>query len=749
MLSWSCKVADKLFLVQQEVSSASTKVAAPKVCPVNYIVVLDCSGSMSYDLPKIREQLKRKLPKLLQPQDTISIIWFSGTRQFGTLLEAEPVATLTDLQAVNDAIDRWLRPVGMTGFKEPLEEASSLLARVAKKSAGVFSMIFLSDGCDNQCSRPEILKAVSNVAKGLSSATFVEYGNYADRPLLTAMAQLAGGSLIFAEDFDRYAPMFEASLAKKLSGAPRIEVALEGAPVEGFAFCADATDLICYEVSDGKVSVPKDTRGFYYLSRMPVGSVGDLASLGRSKDDTGGFVAMAYAAVSLFALRMKADLVLPLLKALGDIALINMFANCFGKQKYSEFTDRAKAAVFDPQKRLIEGWDPNKVPAEDAFTVLDLLNVLAADDDNRLLLDSPEFAYTRIGRGSVDPAGEDALVFEAAEEPNGYPVRNLTFNEDRPNVSVLIRKEGTVDLSKKLGKKEHLKVPRKFPTFVFRNYAIIKDGLVNVNRLPVHLTKGTIKRLVKDGMPLSVLRAFEGETTEQITKRLKKASDVVIDLRALPVINRKMVKSVSAKALFTSSYDLTCAQAAQKVYGSVKKDKFPRVSEGYKAIYGEEAAEWLKKQGLTDYSGFSPKQVQAASCDQYMGKELAVKIKGFSTLPSLADVKKRIASKKVTASAALMVPYVEEVDKFLASEAYKTAKDPDKVFGAWLDGQLEDARKTVRGLLFELAQAKFSISVGNTWPVEFKTLEENTLELEVGGEKLSCVLEAREITVNI
>lgn len=755
----SYKVAESLYLVQQPVAKEAkpAKAATP---PVDHILVLDCSGSMSWDLPKVREQLKKKLPKLLQKDDTVSIIWFSGRKQFGTLLEAEPVASLTDLQAVNAAIDRWLKPVCLTGFKEPLEEAQALIGRVSKKRPNsVFSLVFMSDGMDNQWDRADILKTVEKTAQGLASATFVEYGNYADRPLLTAMAQKAGGTLIFAEDFDKYAPLFEGAMGKTLSGAPRIEIEVKGDAIEGFVFGTDGTDLICYEVTGNKAAVPEDTNYVAYLSPTPVGEKGkDLIEFSKaaSKNPTVSDptpLAVAYAAVSLFALRMKSNTVLALLKALGDVTFIESFAGCFGKQKYSEFMDATKKAAFG-EGRFAKGWDPNKIPPDDAFTVLDLLHVLAEDDDNRLLLDSPDFKYTRIGRATVDPAGDDALKFEAADEPNGYPVHNLTFNEDRPNISVLIRKEGTVDLSKKLGKKEHPKVPRAFPTFIHRNYAIVKDGLINVNRLPVRLTKATLQRLMKDGMPIEAIQNPEGETLEQTRGKVKKAAadrpvNVVLDLRALPVINRKMVKDVSAKTLFEKAYELLKAQAAQKVFNTVKKEKFPRESEGFKMVYGEEAATWLKEAGVTDFNGFNPKRVQAEASDYYLGKELQVKIKGLSSLPSLNEFNKQAAKGKLNAGAGLMAPYVKEVETFLASDTYKKAKDQDKVFEAWLDSQHLDARKTARKLIFELATTKFSVVVGQTWPAEFKSLDETTLDIDVGGTKLSCTLEAREIQVNI
>ena len=151
-------ISKDLYLVKHTLTKTPAK---PVETRTNHFCVIDCSGSMSYDLPKIREHIKRKLPKLLKEKDTISIIWFSGTGQFGTLLEAEPVATLTDLKAIDQAIDRWLKPQGLTGFTEPLQEAVRVVDRVTKALPGsISSLMFMSDGHDNCSLHSSILQAM-------------------------------------------------------------------------------------------------------------------------------------------------------------------------------------------------------------------------------------------------------------------------------------------------------------------------------------------------------------------------------------------------------------------------------------------------------------------------------------------------------------------------------------------------------------------------------------------------------------
>lgn len=758
MKTTSYQVADSLWLVSMAEESSAPPPPAPAV---NHIAVIDCSGSMWGDLPKIREQLKRRIPKLLRKGDSLSVIWFSGKGQFGALLEGEAVANLVELQEVNSAIDRYLQPVGLTGFKEPLEEVTRLVERVGKKNGNPFALFFMSDGWDNQWPKQDIVAAVEKASATLASATFVEYGNYADRALLTKMAEKAGGSLIQSETFDRYAPAFEMALTKRATAAKRLPVMVKGDAIGGFAFALSPDgDLLTFEVDQSKVAVSRGElgSGVWYLSPTCIGKASPMPP-GWSAPQ-----AAAYAAVALFAVRMQPNVVWPLLKHLGDVAFIDDFANCFGKQAYANFAASTRAAAFVPAMRLTAGHDPARVPADDAFCLLDFLTVLDADEQNRVLIDSPDFVYHRIGRPALPVEVLDAkgkplppLVFtpDEVQATDGYAVSTLTYNEERPNVSILIRKEGTVDLSRRLrGSGFEKIVPPTFRSFIHRNYAIVKDGIVNVDRLPVRMTANTVRELVKRGMPMSAVKGQGGEADEKAAARIKKASgdrsvSFVVDLRNLPVLNRLSARPQSAHALAMLVWELTRARAMQKVLNDVKKEKFPRKSEGFEIVYGKEAAEWLKELGLTDYSGFSPKSKLAGPQDQYVGKTLEVSLQGLNSLPSVKDAKKALAAGKVTPRVELLRPALEMVESFEKSPVYVQAKDKDKVYRGWLDSEAVAAKTEVRRLLRRVSEVGFSVIVGQTWFEEWKTLDENAFDFSVGGQPLRGSIEMKEVLVDI
>lgn len=782
MIALSYPINESLFLVQQQVAKQAAKPAAVVEVPTNHVLIIDCSGSMWGELAKIATQLKAKLPKILKEDDTVSIIWFSGRGQCGALLEGERVSNLAELETINRQIDRWLKPIGLTGFKEPLMLVGDLVDKVTKKAAkgSVFSLYFLTDGCDNQWPRPDILKAVETAGAKVSTTTFVEYGYYADRPLLTQMAEKCGGVLIFAEDFDRYAPSIEAAMQKKTTGAKRIEVKISGDAVNGFAFALADGDLTAYAIEGGSVKVPEDLAELWYMAPKKVGP--DTLIDPKNRDD---HKAAVYAALSLYGQRMNSNVVFALLKYTGDVQYIDQFANCFGKQKYSDFTEATKNAAFNAALRLVNGYDPKKIPPDDAFTILDLLKVLSSDDGNRILLDSKDFKYSKMSRGRVDADTQltaeeqeqiakltaemvktkDAkkiakltadiaavtankpqpLKFELDKQPDGYPISTLGYNEDRPNINFLVRKTGTVDLSSRT---VPAGVPKVFSTHIFRNYNVIKDGLVGLDRLPVRLTAGTIRALKEAGMPIETILGVDGETDAQARVRAAKASNdrdvsVVFDLKSLPIINRKMVKDVSAKTLFETEWELTKSRAAFKVYNSYLKEKSSQTSKGFVEQYGQEAADWLKEQGFGD-NGFNPKQVQAESTDVYMGKVLEVKLKGYATIPSLNEARKKIAAGgKLNPPTVLMKPAIDEVEAFI-----KTAKS-DAELVTWLETKKKEAQARSRQLIYTMAQIKFGIVVGQTWPVEFKSLDENSLDLDIDGLKLSFQLVASEEEIKI
>lgn len=771
----SYRINDALSLVALAPLRAGVSVSVP--APKHHIAVIDASGSMSYDLPKLREQLKARIRDFVAEGDTLTLIWFSGRGEAGTLFFAESVADVTSLERIYKAIDKWLRPVGLTGFKEPLGLVKTACELIqGKYRDAAINLFFMSDGQDNQWPRAQILSAAEELAPLLAASTFVAYGHYADLPLLTAMAERTGGVLIFSEGFENYAPAFEDAMTKTVHQGQRQRFPVTEHAVGGFAFAFDLanTDLLTANVKDGVAYFPSHVDKIYYVTDA---SDTTLASNAASPVITADNALQAlYAALSLYASRTMPEIMLPILKVLGDVRFIRLFAGCFGKQKYAEFTQATRDAAFG-WGRMAEGYDPSAMPADDAFCVLDFLDLISGDGCT-VLFDNPRFQYNRIGRRSVDvatvlsdddrdevKAKADALVasgatdalaaleqavkdvsarqtkalkFQADRKPEGYPVSSLTYNESLANVSFLVRKTGTVDLSPVLS--DMTGFGPTIETHIWRNYTVIKDGLVNIDVLPVSLSMGAIDSVT------------EGIIKGQIPQDFFTSDGQVLfaNLKMLPIINRSMVKSPSASRLFEREFALLRAQARAKVLNGYFKADFEVESPGLKARFNEEDVAWLKTLGITD-GGFSPKTTAAPATDMYVSQELKVTLKGLSSLPSLKDVKNRIDDGKTLGGPALlMAPVIAEVEAMRKRcEISSTLGNPD-AFKNFLIAERKTATQEVRSIMADLAKIKFGILVGGVWFPEFRDYGEGEAVYnfpEVGLVK--CFVEIKPVEIKI
>lgn len=215
----SVKFSENYFLVSQQVGNEKS---VNVDMPVNHIITIDVSGLMYDELPKIRTQLKNKLSNLVKENDTISIIWFSGRGEAGILKEEVEVKSLKTLSDLNSAIDKWLQPVGLTGFYEPLVLVKELIARIrVNRPNSVFSLMFLTDGWNNSANWNDVLNALKDLENDLASSCFIEYGNYADSKRLTEMASILGGEKVSCSGFDTYEPIFEKKLKTSISGGKK------------------------------------------------------------------------------------------------------------------------------------------------------------------------------------------------------------------------------------------------------------------------------------------------------------------------------------------------------------------------------------------------------------------------------------------------------------------------------------------------------------------------------------------------
>lgn len=749
------KFDENYYLVSQEANSTVTVEVAKKT---NHIFVVDVSGSMSWELPKIRTQLKNKLSNIMKEGDTITIVWFSGSREAGILKEEVEVKSLKTLSDLHDAIDKWLRPVGLTAFLKPLELVKEVIGRIRKnRPDSVFSMIFLTDGCNNDCPWNEVIKTLKGLEAEIASSTFVEYGYYADSRALTQMVSVLGGEKISCDGFDDFEPMFDAKISSSVYGGKKTVVEITDKYLYDFAFSVGKDgSVLLYNIQDGKIMVGGDAKEVHFFSPIAVGTA-DAPLLNNIVPQEQ--VAKLYAAVYVLSDKLMNDDAEKVFYALGDNHFYKMLVNAFGKQKLNSFKAAIKECIADVSKRFPLGIGAIQKVPDDAYCLMNLIDDLGNLEGCLFYKGHPEFNYNLIGRKRV-ARGENlseadkkrlseaknveeiSKITEELKEKNveisfvdsdpsrGYPLTDLVWNEKRANLSVRVYIEGEAIVPKnKFG-------IDKVASFRYKTYTIIKDGIVNLKKLPVSYSVELINILKANDVKYSVYTAKNNYD-----------NTIVIDLTSLPLINRGMVKAISAKGLAIQEWELQKLQADKKVYDYFRKSLFPKESKSFVELLGQEAADWLKTIGITDYNGFAPLTDTEESTDFYLSVNLETKIKGFSSLPKVEDVITKLKSgAALKPSEAIMSDAVKKYQAQLESEMYQSLNEEQQkgILKTYLITKSDILNKKRKKALQEIAQIKFSLILSKKWFTEFKTFDENKLSLKLDGQDLEFTFDLSE-----
>lgn len=690
------------------ISNIEFKNAVAKPTPTNHVFVCDVSYSMYQELPKIRKHLKANMATLVKPDDTVSILYFSSRGQFGSVFVGQKVSSLSDLSEINSLVDRYLAPIGATGFVEPLALAAEVATDLQAENGNLNSLLFLTDGYDNCWRTEEILKACTSLPLAFNSIAFLEYGYYVNRPLLEKMSEATNALHTFVENFSAFEPAFDQILSAQTS--PRVEVKVGDAT---HALYVDNDRVYVLNAANGVVLVPEHIKNIIAVGDNAINDIDSLS------DETTLYTVLFFAVHT-----MNPDLAWKVLQKLGDVRLIKAYDNCFTKQDYSNAKDLIQEAVVSPEARFTDGVDHNLVPDENAFTLVDALELLA-QTDTVIDLSSPHWAYSRTGRKSeqkeddtIDQLSAQIAAATSAEErkelaaklvehqawtpeftqiTTKVAVKHLVGNANRPNVSINTDLAGYVTIPEEFRKKYGL--PEQIETKQVRNYTIVKDGIVNVKVLPLETDIPTLKNLRASGL---VIKPLEKIGEDRMS--------VLVDFSSLPLVNRAMTKGISGKDFLRDSVMLELLKAKQKVMKYFRDETIgKRNAVGLADKFGEEAAQWLSENGVRDY-GFSPKVTRAESTDVYMSKELNVKIAGMSSLPAVAaTVKKRAEGKKKLNNGDLAILWA--YDLVVGDIA---ALDKEEVL-EYLDKQTRAAINEVRELNKRLSRVMYGIVVGKGW----------------------------------
>lgn len=625
--------------------------------PSHHVYVVDVSGSMYRDLPNIREHLKNVASLVVKPEDTMSLIWFSGKDQFGQVFSNISLDGIMNLQAVHNSIDKFIKPVGLTCFWQALNLAMTLVKTKEDGSPLRNNLIMLTDGYDNVSKRSDLINTAATLPSIFDNIAFIEYGYYADRELLVGMAQKAGGVHIFADGFTDYADAMVGQLNLDAAPPKTIEVPKDTKHVV-FSYCGD---IRITEAKDGRAKVPEDVTSVYVTSDADV----DINQLNEHE-----MYLFAYYGLTTGALHYTTDC----LWALGDIELIDLLDRSFTKQELSILAAQIKECYFDPTARFKKGKDANYDGGVAKTSILDLLSYIDSCDEVYLDINSPSFKYNRIGAShEVDEDSESGQVKEQAKVGSMPKITGIVTNTERPNISIRVVEEII------LRPPENEWGITSIPSHRTRNYTVIRDGIKNISTLPIAVSRGVYDDLT---------RFLEGGEDFTLIDESGEFVQIEIHLDKLPVVSRGMVQVRSFSTLAHTYIQGLERKAIIKVMKHLMPAGERKAMAGLVGKYGQEAANWLDSIGIRDY-GYSPVGTTTVRTgDVYVATELNIKAKGLSSLPSVNSVEKKIsAGKKLNAADQLIANALvklgtKPVKKELIAIEEKIARSCDNVVAA-------------------------------------------------------------------
>ncbi len=692
------------------------------------IYCVDISGSMYNDLPSLRDHLKNSIV-INNDGLILSLVAFSGKNECYTILNHYHVDSLKDIQNVHALIDKYLQPLCLTAFLQPLESTKDLIEKSTEEMS--HNLIFMTDGYNNDSPFSEVLEKLSELEPMVDSATFIEYGYYADGRSLEEMAEKVGGRKLFAKDFESY--KVEINNTIQHNSSKRVLYPIENIKDQlllPFIYSISDNGIIIYSTKYKKeISVDPSTEKLYFFIKND-------KEIENEKFDDKELYSAAFALLT----KNKFFDAENILTTMGDVRMINFMQGCYGKQKLEMMKNLLTKAIYKKECRFVDGKQKGMKADENRYCLVDLINDLSNDENNRFYPQHPDFVYNYTGRktfvkveGSVD---SQIPEFTRQYDDNGYSLSNLVLNTERANISIQLKINGILTLPQN---QFHID---SVNTFIYRNYTILKDGIVNVPTLPVKLTEKMKKKLTNKDVEFS--------TDENGISS--------INLYSLPIVNKRMVQNISAKTLANCELDLISVQSALKFLKDYFKEKNVTLETASKdsqflKMYNGDQIEFLKSIGVTEYSGYTPKVGLEEGKDTYIACTLTCKVAKFSKIPKINDVRKKInENKKLTPSENAVKIEIDSFNNIVNNAIYEgiSSKSKSELELSIAKRYYEDLNNKRKELLQIKAEIIFSLILTRSWFKEFSSMEENTLNVKASGDfDTTITFEFKEVEMEI
>lgn len=651
------------------------------------VLIADVSGSMYWAMKELAEDTIQRV-KALPKDDAVLIGIFSSQGWFRWITSRE-LSGPDDYSMVENLIRQNFHVVGLTCFSEIVNDTPQAIKPFLTKFP-VVTITFMSDGhpvvSDPRKEEAALLEAANELKQYVTAGAVVAYGDYANRPLLNKLATQLGVEMVSTNKITDVGGTFDRLSKGKTASRRKVTV-----PSAQVAFVVDG-EMNVSPIESGEVWIGKDSSVFYVTPESK-----------QSFDVKEDAQFLSYAAALVLLGQDKIDEALELMSDVGDIAIVKALANALTNSELAQAEAKIRACVADPTMRFLQGRKVGCLPKEDAFDLLDLINLLTEDEDALLYPRHEEFKIQRIGRPSIQREGYP--VFKANPDVS-VPLSRLTGHQSELNLSIGVNIPGTVDLPDTVemdGKKfdrRAVNLPETINSFIYRNYGLVANALPATTKLPMSFSETTFDKLVAEGVLSNTLK-------------WSPSAIFILDLTKIPVCNRQRGKDSAdfgnLAKMAVKSLELGSIIKVLKA----KRDELDPGREAERPIeYTDAQFEFLEACGFRRDLSFSPPTDPAPTTDVLDIRILEAKVQKGSPV-SMNDFREMLNnSKKLNWVGSLMKVGQNLID----SDMPKTKGEAVQ----WLIQNIKAKEVEKRQLDAKINSQRFAAVLSGAWAKNFK-----------------------------
>ncbi len=708
---------------------------APENVQRHHIQIYDRSGSMSGSINELIDNLKQTV-EFVPDNDYITVIWFSGPGEHKILLKgAKKDANTLKL------LDSTRSTIGCTCFSEALQEAGEVINDLKGICPNIILTLFTDGnpvvpwGSNEEYRR--VYREIGKWSSDVLAINTIGYGNYYDQEFLKTISLMSDhGMMYHSRNIEEYFGIFENNVHRvKDIVRENIKVSAPNSAEILYINGANTIKLGKEEFSINTIDRKKNQfvivgdGEFEFKVNDTVVNTSSITNAIPSPTFTPVMYAYAYASYYLGHRERALDILAHVIK---DKALVDAQVKAFTFDECADYSKMLSKAAFNPSERMTDGECPEGyIPSENATCVMDILKILVEENAEYIYTDG----YKRVTRKSEDAQN----LFKRDDKIHSTPMTGLVIASDKLNISIRSELTGTVELNHTQAKRVGLDPIQSAK--IYRNQTIVKDGYLNIEQISVIGSDSLTSKLSS----LGISDLFE------IVMLTDSRKSLCIDLTKVPVANRMYGKDKNFKTVAEHVLHLTQLEASVKVVSNLVKKYYDTnlAAKASKTQYTPEQLQILNDHGLDGnlvYNGVDRKTAEKTETDFYEARIIDFGVTGMASLPSVADVMKKIEAKKEPTKAQKFMAMEMEslMQKFNSDKLFESSTDLSDIIHD-LEARQAYLKKAVAAISLELATAKIAKALTGSWYEGLEPGDKGTYVYNHNGEVIWVKTEREKI----